>query len=407
MATDPVLYAAINNLKEPIGAVRIVPSSFSSASYLDAGGIFKSSDYPDLAKVIPKGCQGTFFTKVETPFADPINIVISDNGLNIVAYITGVFTAGQTNKMWASNDGGVTWAQSNWAPVSPNIWYSILADRDNGFVVFGTSSTVAISATSSDGINWGEITTHTGLANTYIRCISASNSWFGETTTPSPLLKKYSNATWSTVTIPLSNSWQTGVSNSMVTLGNNILFFGSISLNNSYVTTSDGVSLSVTYIGAVTSLNMYAVSSKNYCIVGYGPSSSIAASTDYKLTSNGFDWVSLKHNLDQGLYPFNQSVSSFPIDDYFLYINTTHRTTLIKSINGITWDYNSPIYIDGTKNTDRLSKGYSNFTKDYAYIVPTGKNYLFKSVPSTYSTYQLIPPATSTTPGTKIVVRAK
>jgi hypothetical protein len=406
MATDPVLYAAINNLKEPIGAARIVPSSFSSASYLDAGGIFKSDDYPDLAKALPTGCQGTFFTKVTTPFADPANLVISDDGTKIVAYLSAAFTAGQTNKMWASNDSGATWTQSNWSPVNPNTWHTILADRNNGFVAFGIASTVAISATSNDGITWSSITTHTGQTNTYIRFISANNSWFAETTTS---LKKYSNATWSTVALALGNSW-TGLvgSNNMLNLGKNILFFGSsVALFNSYISSNDGVSTATTFIAAQTNLTLYAVSSKNYCLVGYSPNSSISPTTDYKLTSNGLDWTPAKYTLDQGIYQFNYSTSNFAIGDCFLFINTAHRTTLIKAIDGITWDYNSSIYIDGTKNTDLLSKGYSNFTKDYAYIVPTGKNYLFKSVNSSYNTYQSIPPATSTTPGTKIVIRAK
>jgi len=405
MATDPVLYAAINNLKEPIGAVRIVPSSFDSSSYLDAGDIFKSSDYPDLAKVMPTGCQGTFFTKVTTPFADPANVVISDDGKKIVAYLSTAFTAGQTNKMWASNDSGVTWTQSTWNPVSPNNWYSILADRNNGFIAFGTAaSSVAISSTSSDGITWSAITTHTGQTSTYIRFISASNTWFGETSTS---LRKYSNATWSTVPLALGNSWP-GFTYNMLNLGKNMLFFGSTALFNSYISSNDGVSTAATFIAAQTNSTLYAVNSKNYCLVGYSPnSSSTAPITDYKLTSNGLDWTPLKYSLDQGIYQFNYGVSNFAIDDCFLFINTAHRTTLIKANNGITWDYNSPIYIDDVKNTDLLSKGYGNFTKDYVYIVPTGKNYLFKSVDSTYNTYQIIPPATSTTPGTKIVVRAK
>jgi hypothetical protein len=400
MATDPVLYAAINNLKEPIGAVRIVPSNFSSASYLDAGGIFKSSDYPDLAKVIPTGCQGTFFTKVETPFTNPINIIISDNGVNIIAYIASVFTNGQTNKMWASNDSGVTWTQSNWVPVTYT-WRGIVADRNNGFVAWGsstgTTAGVLVTSTSNDGITWQPVTVHASTTvyplGTFF--ISSNNTWFVSLGTPA--LKRYVSGTWTTV--PASNSWNTNAQ--ILNLNNNILFMHNST--SSYLSFDDGVSTSTSTLSVLSGgFNSIAETTKSYCIVNYASTGTAAAPVTYKITYDGIIWLGVNHSIEQG---FGGS-GSFAINDCYSYISGL-RTKVARTMDGITWDYNAPIYVDSVKNTDALSKGYGNFTKDYAYIVPTGKNYLFKSVPSTYSTYQLIPPATSTTPGTKIVVRAK
>jgi hypothetical protein len=154
--------------------------------------------------------------------------------------------------------------------------------------------------------------------------------------------------------------------------------------------------------------NSIAETTKSYCIVNYVPTGSASSPVNYKITYDGIIWLGVNHSIEQGLAGFGPSggFGSFAINDCYSYISGP-RTNIVRTMNGVTWDYNAPIYIDNVKNTDLLLKGYGNFTKDYAYIVPTGKNYLFKSVDSTYNTYQLIPPATSTTPGTKIVVRAK
>ena len=400
MATDPVLYAAINNLKEPIGAVRIVPLSFSSASYLDAGSVFKSSDYPDLATVMPKGCQGTFFTKAETPFTNPINIIISDNGVNIIAYITGVFTTGQTNKMWASNDSGVTWTQSNWVP-GTYAWRGIVADRNNGFVAWGnstgSSSGVLVTSTSNDGITWQTVTVHASSTTTYpigTFFISSSNTWF---VSLNSALKRYTNSTWTAVS--LFNGWNFDAQ--ILNLNNNILFLHNSTSN--YYSINDGVSTSTSSLSVLSGgYNVVPETTKSYCVVNYASTGSAASPVTYKITYDGIIWLGVNHSIEQG---FGGS-GGFAINDCYLNINGP-RTKVARTLDGITWDYNAPIYVDSVKNADVLSKGYGNFTKDYAYIVPTGKNYLFKSVPSTYSTYQLIPPATSTTPGTKVVVRAK
>jgi len=393
MATDPVLYAAINNLKEPIGAVRIVPSSFSSASYLDAGGIFKSSDYPDLAKVMPTGCQGTFFTKVEIPFANPTSIIISDNGVNII------FTNSQTGKFWASNDSGVTWAQSTWAS-GTYTWRGIVADRNNGFVAWGsstgTTAGVLVTSTSNDGITWQTVTVHASTtvypSGTFF--ISSNNTWFVSLNSG---LKRYVNSTWTTV--PAFNGWSTSAQ--ILNLNNNILFMHNST--NSYLSVDDGASTSISTLSVLSGgYSLVPETTKSYCIVNYASTGTAAAPVTYKITYDGIIWLGVNHSIEQG---FSGS-GGFAINDCYFNINGP-RTKVARTLDGITWDYNAPIYVDSVKNADVLSKGYGNFTKDYAYIVPTGKNYLFKSVPSTYSTYQLIPPATSTTPGTKVVVRAK
>jgi len=406
MAIDPILYAAINNLKEPFGAARIVDSNFSSASYLNAGGIFKSSDYPNLARVLPNatGCQGTFFTKVGSnplpnvlPF-NPASLVISDNGLNIIAYSGNVFTAGQANRMWASNDGGITWAQSNWLAVSPNTWFGIVADRNNGFVAYGNSTATfsgsLITSKSSDGINWSSITTHSGqtypLAGFYI---SANNTWFASNGNNTSV-KKSANGTgsWSTVSgissgMTVPTSWQFG------NFENRIFFFAP--KLGVWVSSDDGSTAgSLIAAGTATTSTVIFRSTKSYCLINYN-------SGDWQYSLNGYNWSQIP-------YASISTIGNTVIDDWLFSFNAGSKTGS-KSVNGINYNMSSPIYVDDTILTASdpgPSSWYSNFTRTILYAL-TSNFSLIKSVDSTYDTYKVLAPATSTTPGTKVVIRAK
>jgi len=406
MATDPVLYAAINNLKEPIGAVRIVPSNFSSASYLDAGSLFKSSDYPDLAKVLPEatGCQGTFFTKA-SPNTVPFTgiLAVSDDGTKIIGFTSGVFTNGQTNKMWASNDSGATWTQSNWTPTSPNTWFGIVADRNNGFVAYGNSTAATtgllITSTSSDGITWSSITTHT--AQTYPVSgffISANNTWFASNGNNTSV-KKYNGSTWTTVsgvnagmTVPTSWNFEY--------FDNKIFFFSP--KNGVWVSVDDGATASsVMDKGVATTSTATIKTSNSHCIMNYN--------SDWQYSSNGINWIPLiaaGYYNGWGTTTAPTTYAKYSINDCFLTWSTWEKT-VAKSLNGIDYVFSSPIYVDSVINDYMLLAGYNNFAKDIIYIT-TKEGYLLRSIASkTYDEYKLLAPATSTTPGTKIVVRAK
>jgi hypothetical protein len=92
--------------------------------------------------------------------AAPYNQFLSD-----VAYIDGVFAAvGGNGQLLSSSDGTVTWALAD-SPEgpAPGLWRAVAAGSDR-LVAIGNDfgNTNGISAVSSDGLTWGEVTSTAG-----------------------------------------------------------------------------------------------------------------------------------------------------------------------------------------------------------------------------------------------------
>ena len=433
MATDPVLYAAINNLKEPIGAARIVPLNFSSASYLDAGSIFKSEDYPDLAKVLPTGCQGTFFTKINIPTTtnSKTRIAISDDGTKIVYFLFEKPFYNQStpyaqigvgiSEIWASDDGGSTWTHSSWTSDNNHVWTDIVADRNNGFVLIGCKVTVTsgyaasptstnsylITSTSTNGIDWN--TTVLSTLSSYYPdsfLITKNNTWICAAG-GNPSFRRLQNDVWTII----SSAGGVAVSSSLPPLiisFKDFLIFSNanISSTNSiytYVSNNNGNSLSVVYNGSSAAGYIQSFFCNKIDCIAYKYSST--KSLFYATRSrNGVDWITISTDLD--LKPYVKP--TIGMENFFLSTSET-STTVNRSFNGgDTWDYYAPIYVDGVINNSLLSSNTcTNFDKTICCISVPGENYILRSVDSTYNTYKVLAPATSTTPGTKVVIRAK
>jgi hypothetical protein len=192
----------------------------------------------------------------------------------------------------------------------------------------------------------------------------------------------------------------------MTIFKDSLLFsYGTISSgpNYTYISYDDGATISQAFkLDSTGGYTASFICNKTDCI-----------STRYTTTksyysnhsSNGINWVlASSSDLDMKTYV----TPTIGMENFFL-STIEASTTVNRSFNGgVTWDYYAPIYIDGVKNDRRLSSiTCTNFDKTICCILAAGEDYILRSVDSTYNTYKVLAPATSTTPGTKIVVRAK
>lgn len=67
MSFDPVTYSSVMAIIEPVGAMKLVPSSFSNDKYVDTGSSFDPEVYPQLAAMYAAGVDPATVSTVEIP----------------------------------------------------------------------------------------------------------------------------------------------------------------------------------------------------------------------------------------------------------------------------------------------------------------------------------------------------